>query len=394
MKTSEIPVFLLVTAIGLGATASAQEAAPAPAQPSPPPSAPVKRSEADLEKLVAPIALYPDPLLAILLPASAYPLEIVQVARFIKDTNNIAKVDSQPWDQNVKALAEFPDVINKMNDDLNWTSNLGQAFVDDQHGVMNAIQTMRGKAQQAGNLKTTPQQVVVVTNTVTQQTVEQQVVYVTNTVVEIQPAQPQVIYVPTYSPAVVYAPPPPGAVATASVISFGVGMAVGAAIANNNCDWHSGGVYVGPHGGVAWSGGYHGDVNVNRNVNVNQNVNVNRNANINQNANINRNANVNQTANANRANAQQWQPDTTRRTTTTPTASAESRGWGGAPSAGASAVGASSAGTSTARTPSSTGFGGASGQSAFNSSGGAAQTQMASARGSYSRGGGGGGRRR
>jgi len=393
MKTFQIPLLLFIVAMGVGGPVSAQEAAPAPpAQPSPPPSAPVKRSEADLEKLVAPIALYPDPLLATLLPASAYPLDIVQAARFIKDTNNIAKVDSQPWDQNVKALAKFPDVINKMNDDLDWTSNLGQAFVDDQNGVMNAIQAMRTKAQQAGNLKTTPQQVVTVTNTVSEKTVEQQVVYVTNTVVEIQPAQPQVIYVPSYSPAVVYAPPPPGAVATASVISFGVGMAVGAAIANNNCDWHSGGVYVGPHGGVAWSGGYHGDVNVNRNVNVNQNVNVNRNANINQNANINRNANVNQTANANRANAQQWQPDATRRTTTTPTASAESRGWGGASAAGVSSAGAS-AGTSTARTPSATGFGGASEQSAFNSSGGAARTQMASSRGSYSRGGGGGRRR-
>src|SRR5215468_77297 len=110
MKTFEIPVFLLVTAIGLGATASAQEAAPAPANPSPPPSAAPQRSEADLEKLVAPIALYPDPLLATLLPASAYPIEIVQAARFIKDTNNISKVDSQSWDANVKALCHFPDV--------------------------------------------------------------------------------------------------------------------------------------------------------------------------------------------------------------------------------------------------------------------------------------------
>src|SRR5262249_44290362 len=160
------------------------------------------RSEADLEKLVGPIALYPDPLLATALPAAAYPLEIVEASRFIKDTNNIPKVDSQPWDQNVKALARFPDVIEKMNADLSWTSELGQAFVEDQKGVLDAVQAMRNKAQQAGTLKTSPQQVVVVTNTVVEKTVEQQVVVVTNTVVQIQPAQPEVIYVPQYNPAV------------------------------------------------------------------------------------------------------------------------------------------------------------------------------------------------
>src|SRR5215471_17580715 len=109
------------------------------ANPSAPPSAPPQRSEADLEKLVAPIALYPDPLLATLLPASAYPVEIVQAARFVKDTNNISKVDSQPWSQSVKALCHFPDVLQKMNDDLSWTSDLGEAFVQDQKSVMNAI---------------------------------------------------------------------------------------------------------------------------------------------------------------------------------------------------------------------------------------------------------------
>src|SRR6516225_9711649 len=180
MNASRISLFIVVAAIGLHASAIAQTAEPPPAQPSAPPSPPVKRSQADLENLVAPIALYPDPLLATLLPASAYPLEIVQAARFIKDTNNIPKVDSQSWDSNVKALAHFPDVVAKMNDDLDWTSQLGQAFVNDQKSVMDAIQTMRGKAQQVGSLKTTPQQVVVVTNTVIQKTIEQNVVYVTN----------------------------------------------------------------------------------------------------------------------------------------------------------------------------------------------------------------------
>src|SRR5215471_9021981 len=100
------------------------------ANPSAPPSVPPQRSDADLDKLVAPIALYPDPLLATLLPASAYPLEIVQAARFVKDTNNIAKLDTQKWDKNVKEIAKFPQVINQMNENIAWTSDLGDAFIN------------------------------------------------------------------------------------------------------------------------------------------------------------------------------------------------------------------------------------------------------------------------
>src|SRR5215469_16732638 len=102
---------------------------------------------------------------------------------------------------------------------------------------MNAIQVMRNKAEDAGTLKTTPQQTVTVTNTVVQQTVNNEVVMVTNTVVQIVPSSPGVIYVPTYSPAVVYAAPTYGTVAAASVVSFGVGMTMGAIMANN-CNWH------------------------------------------------------------------------------------------------------------------------------------------------------------
>jgi hypothetical protein len=101
--------------------AFATEQSPPTATPTAPPAAPVKRSAADLEKLVAPIALYPDALIATILPASVYPLEIVQAARFVADTNNLAKLDAQPWDQNVKAVARVPEVIKQMNDDLPWT---------------------------------------------------------------------------------------------------------------------------------------------------------------------------------------------------------------------------------------------------------------------------------
>src|SRR5678809_86651 len=108
--------------------------------------------------------------IAIILPAAVYPLEIVQAARFVKDTNNIPKVDQQPWDENVKAVAKFPDLIAKMDADLEWTMKLGQAFIDQPKELMDTIQDLRGKAQKAGTLRSTPQQVVTVTNVVVLQT--------------------------------------------------------------------------------------------------------------------------------------------------------------------------------------------------------------------------------
>jgi hypothetical protein len=203
----KIQYLLLTLSLSLAAfsEAPAQPAAP----PVPPPAAPPQRSAADLEKLLAPIALYPDPLIATILPASVYPLEIVQAARFVANTNNRPKLDEQPWDENVKAVARLPEVIEMMNDDLPWTMELGEAFLAQDKDVMDAIQSLRAKAQKVGTLTTTPQQIVTVTNLVIEKTVEQQVVVVTNTIVQIQPANPQVIYVPTYNPTVVYYPPPP-----------------------------------------------------------------------------------------------------------------------------------------------------------------------------------------
>ena len=242
-------VFLVIIATGSAMTRA--EDAPEPAAP---PAATPQRSEADLEKLVAPIALYPDPLIAIILPASVYPVEIVQAARFVRDTNNIPRLKDQPWDSNVKAVAEFPAVIQKMSDDLAWTVDLGQAFVDGQAEVMNAIQELRKKADSLGTLKTGPQQVVIVTNAIVERTVEQQIVYVTNTIVEIQPSDPQVIYVPTYDPWIVYYPPPPTYVGPPPVVTFAAGVTLGLVIANN-CNWHYGGIYLGGGGGVIVVGG-------------------------------------------------------------------------------------------------------------------------------------------
>ncbi len=331
MKTTARFVLALALA---SLSASAQIAAP-------PPSAPVPRSAAELEKLVAPIALYSDPLIATILPASVYPLEIVQAARFVADTNNLAKLDAQPWDDNVKAVARVPAVIKLMNDDLPWTMALGEAFLAQDKDVLAMIQTLRGKAHKAGTLQTTAQQVVVVTNTIVQSTVEQRVVVVTNTIVQIQPGNPQVVYVPVYNPYTVYYPPPayvPNPYAP--LVTFGVGVAVGAAIAHNSCDYHSGSVYVGHHGAVyvSGSGSYHGsNVHVDHNTTVNNNVNVDRdnNTNIDRNNNVNSGNRGNQVTPYNKAGSagspQKWQPDQNRMSSTSRGGTAnttEARGWG------------------------------------------------------------------
>ena len=202
-----------------------------------------------MEKLAQPIALYPDPLLAVMLPASVYPLEIVQAARFVQNTNNIPQLDSQPWDDNVKAVAKYPTVIQKMNDDLQWTIQLGNAFADDPADLMNAIQVLRAKAQGAGTLKSTPEQVVTVTNAVVERYYDTQIVYVTNTVVEIQPVNPEIVYVPVYNPVYVYYPPP-GYIYSPVFISIYWGPRV----TPYRCNWYYGGVYVGGGGMVVWGG--------------------------------------------------------------------------------------------------------------------------------------------
>ena len=325
MKTLKL-IAPAVLVLALWCSARAQQEAPSPV---PPPAAPPQSSAAELEKLVAPIALYPDPLIATILPASVYPLEIVQAARFVRDTNNLSKLDDQPWDENVKAVARFPELIAKMDADLSWTADLGQAFLEQQKELMDTIQSLRAKAQTLGTLKTTPQQVVVVTNTIVEKTIEQQLVYVTNTVVQIQPSNPQVIYIPTYSPYYVYYPPPVYYVGPPPVVTFAAGITVGLILANN-CNWHHGGIYVGHHGVAVWGGSsYHGHGNVN--VNVNRNVNIN-----------------NTTINSVNRTPQQWQPDQSRlRTSGAPGAKAstqtvQARGWssGGAVTRPAPSTGA------------------------------------------------------
>jgi hypothetical protein len=165
-----------------------------PAQSSAPP-VPFKTEEID--QLVAPIALYPDPLLAQILMASTYPLDVVQAARFAKENPNLKgdqlaeALRKQTWDDSVKSLVSFPQVLAMMDARLDWTQKLGDGFLAQQKDVMDAIQRLRARAQAEGTLKSTPEQKV---------TVQQ----APPTVIAIQPANPQVVYVPTYNPAVAY----------------------------------------------------------------------------------------------------------------------------------------------------------------------------------------------
>ena len=192
-----------------------------------------------LDSLVAPIALYPDPLLAQVLAASTYPLEIMQLQQWLtknKDLKDKAleeAVIKQPWDPTVQALAALPDVVKRLSDDIQWTTDLGNAFLAQQSDVMDAVQRMRVKAKDSGNLKSN-EQMKVETKTIENKSV-----------VVIEQSQPDVVYVPSYNPTVVYGPPvypyppiaypPPGYYAAGMAISFGVGLAMGAAWGGGWC---------------------------------------------------------------------------------------------------------------------------------------------------------------
>lgn len=222
----------------------------------------------EIEALVAPIALYPDSVLSQVLMASTYPLEIVHAARWLKANPGIKgdaavkAVADQPWDVSVKSLVAFPQALEPMNDKLDWTQKLGDAFLAQEKDVLAAVQRLRARAQQSGNLKSTEQQTVIVEPATSSASG-------TQSVVRIEPADPQVIYVPAYNPTVVYgawsypAYPPyywppypayyPGA-ALATGLAWGVGLAAAGAIFGN-CNWGGGDV----------------NINVNRATNIDRN---------------------------------------------------------------------------------------------------------------------------
>jgi len=224
----------------------------------------LKVSPEQLDSLVAPIALYPDPLLAQTLAASTYPLEIIQLQQWLEKNRNLKDkaladaVAKEQWDPSVQALAALPDVVKRLANDIQWTTDLGNAFLAQQKDVMDAVQRMRKKAQDKGNLKSTEQQKV-----------ETKVIE-DKSVIVVQQANPQVVYVPSYDPVVVYGPayypyppiyyPPAGYYAAGVAISFGVGVMMGAF-------WS---------GGWGWGCGWGGnnDITINRNNNFNRNTNV------------------------------------------------------------------------------------------------------------------------
>jgi len=215
-------------------------------------STPAPLPQEKLDSLLAPIALYPDQLLAQTLMASTYPLDVVAAARFVTDNRDLKgdaldkAVAEKDWDPSVQSLTGFPQVLEMMNDKLDWTQELGNAFLADRERVMQTVQNLRQKAEAAGNLESNEQQTIVK---------EKQTII-------IEPAKTEVVYVPTYNPTVVYGtwwapayppyyyPPPayyypPGAALVAGAIGFGIGYA----IADNhwgwsNCNWRGGDIDI------------------------------------------------------------------------------------------------------------------------------------------------------
>ncbi len=231
---------------------SVAQTTPAPAASPPPGAAPAQAgaktfSQEQLDQLLAPIALYPDGLLAQVLMAATYPIEIVTAERWVKANPGLKDkalqdaLEKQPWDASVKSMAAFPQVLTMMSEKLDWTQQLGDAFLAQKEDVAATIQNLRAKASKEGNLKDTKEQKIVTEQAATQ------------TIIKIEPANPQVVYVPTYNPTVVYGtwwypayPPyyyyPPGYVAAGVAWGFVAGAAAGAIWGNYN--WHGGDVNI------------------------------------------------------------------------------------------------------------------------------------------------------
>jgi hypothetical protein len=268
-------------------------AAPDPAQ-TPAPKAATADQQA-MDKLLAPIALYPDALLAQVLACAGSPQQVTEVNKWLKENSQVqgselqAAAEKAGFDASFIAMVLFPDVLTYLEQNMEWTTEVGKAFSSDQTAVLDSVQRLRAQAQAAGNLKTTAQQEV---KTDTQNG---------QTVIVVQPANPQVVYVPVYNPVTVYvaAPPPPpssGNVAAAAVIGFAVGIALGAAMSDNygyygwgawGMHWHShvvvvhGGVWrVPPRGRYGYArpvAGYHPNYRVNAPRHNDVNVNINNN---------------------------------------------------------------------------------------------------------------------
>jgi Protein of unknown function (DUF3300) len=238
---------LLLPMLSQSVFAAQEQDQGAPAGPQPPQAPPyTQQTTEQLQQLVAPIALYPDSLVAQVLAASTFPAEVVEADRWVqanpdlKDDALAQAVDQQTWDPSVKALTAFPTVLGNMDKNISWTSSLGDAYYNQEQGVMDAIQVMRQKAQQAGNLKDSPQQ-----------TVQTQ-----GSTIVIQPAAPDIVYVPAYDPWLVYGYPVvawpgwypyPGIWWGGPSLYWGVGFGIG---------FYGGYGWGWGHWGVGWSNHY------------------------------------------------------------------------------------------------------------------------------------------
>ncbi len=180
-----------------------------------------------LDQLAAPVALYPDPLIALILPASTVPSDISLAAQYLAAGGSPSGIDAQPWDPSVRGLAHYPDVLKWMNDNLDWTRALGAAFAMQPSDVMKSVQQLRAKAKAAGTLVDTPQQQV----------------DVEGDDIRVIPAQQDMIYAPQYDPDVVYGDAPDGY--AGPFVTFGVGFPVGAWL-GFECDWDDFGIWAGP----------------------------------------------------------------------------------------------------------------------------------------------------
>jgi len=264
LLSTTLSVLLVIPAVP-GEAAGQQSAAPTGSTGYSGQGAPLSADE--LQRLVAPIALYPDALVAQILGAATFPDQVTAANDWLQQNKSLTgtalmqAVDKQQWDPSVKALTQFPSVLDNLAKNLSWTSSLGEAYHNQAADVMSAVQALRAKAQAAGNLKSGSQ------ITVVQQSPQ---------TIVIQPTNPQVVYVPQYNPTVVYGAPvtTPGYstadVVATSILAFGVGIAVGAAINNSccgwgysywNCNWHGGAVVYRSnvyYGNAAWHGGFYG----------------------------------------------------------------------------------------------------------------------------------------
>jgi hypothetical protein len=220
-----------LTVLALGCTLAGCVEAPYYDEPAPaaPPAynvpASALRSPEELDEIFAPIALYPDALVALILPAATVSYDIVDAADFLRRNGDPAQLDHQPWDESVKSLAHYPEIVQWMNQNLPWTQQAGQAFLLQPADVMKSIQQLRARALAAGTLRNTPQQQVIMDGTE----------------IRIEPVQPDTIYVPRYDPDTVYEEQAPG---EADWITFGVGFPVGIWL-NCDLDWDHHGIWVG-----------------------------------------------------------------------------------------------------------------------------------------------------